>query len=124
MEWRTMKYSLSPWVGGGRESLPEKEKKEERLQILQIVMIGQNRVPEKDFEAFRGAELMKMTCRSVWDHSRGPKPPKMIENLDFFRISRIFGVENAWNKGPAAIFQQIRNTSFIASLHTVTVRPT
>ena len=60
-----MKYSLSPWVGGGREKLPEKEKREETLQILQIVMFGQNRVLDRDFEAFRGAELMKMRCRSV-----------------------------------------------------------
>ena len=75
--------------------MPEKEKKQERLQILQIAMIGQNRVPEKDFEALRGAESMKMRCRSVWDHSRGPKPSKMTENPRFFRISRIFGVENA-----------------------------
>ena len=75
--------------------MPEKEKKQERLQILQIAMIGQNRVPEKDFEAFRGAESMKMRCRSVWDHSRGPKPSKMTENLTFFRISR-----NFWSKMP------------------------
>ena len=79
-----MKYSFSPWVGGERESLAEKEKKQERLQILQIAMIGQNRVPEKDFEALRGAESMKMRCRSVWDTSRGPKPPRMTENPDFF----------------------------------------
>ena len=90
-----MKYSHRPWVGGGREGLPEKEKKQERLQILQIAMIGQNRVPDRDFEAFRGAESMKMTCRSVWDHSRGPNPPKMTENPVFFRISQIFGVETA-----------------------------
>ena len=90
-----MKYSHRPWAGGGREGLPEKEKKQERLQILQITMIGQKRVPEKDFEALRGAESMKMRCRSVWDHSRGLKPSKMTENPDFSRISRIFGVENA-----------------------------
>ena len=90
-----MKYSHRPWAGGGREVLPEKEKKQERLQILQITIFRQNRVPDRDFEAMRGAESMKMKCRSVWDHSRGPKPPKMTENPDFFWIFRIFGVENA-----------------------------
>ena len=90
-----MKYSLSLWLGGGRERLPGKEKQEETSQTLQIAIFGQNRVPEKDFEALRGAELTKMRCRSVWDHSRGPKPSKMTENPDFFQISRFFGVENA-----------------------------
>ena len=90
-----MKYSPSPWLGGDRERLPGKEKREETLQILQITMFGQNRVPDRDFEAFRGAESMKMKCRSVWDHSRGLKPLKMTEHLDFSRISQIFGVENA-----------------------------
>ena len=94
-----MKYSPSPWAGGGREGLPEREKKQERLQILQIAMIGQNRVPEKDFEALRGAESMKMTCRSVWDHSRGPKPLKMTEKFDFFQISRNFNPEMLETKG-------------------------
>ena len=75
--------------------MPEKEEKQERLQILQMTMIRQNRVPDRDFEALRGAELMKMRCRSVWDTSLGLKPPKMTENQDFFRISWIFGVENA-----------------------------
>ena len=83
-----MKYSLSPWVGGGRERLPEKEKKQERLEILQIAIFGQNRVPDRDFEALRGAESMKIRCQSVWDHSRVPKPQKMTENPDFFRIPR------------------------------------
>ena len=78
-----MKYSHRPWVGGGREGLPEREKKQERLQILQIAMIGQNRVPDRDFEALRGAESMKMRCQSVWDHSWGPKPAKMTENRIF-----------------------------------------
>ena len=75
--------------------MPEKEEKQQRLQILQMTMIRQNRVPDRDFEAFRGAESMKMTCQSVWDTSRGLKPSKMIENPGFSRISRIFGVENA-----------------------------
>ena len=70
--------------------MPEKEKKQERLQILQIAMIGQNRVPEKDFEALRGAELMKMRCRSVWDTSRGLKPSKMAEKYDVARIFFMF----------------------------------
>ena len=90
-----MKYSFSPWPGSGLKSLPEKEKKPERLQILQIAIFGQNWVPEKDFEVSRGAESTKMRCRSVWDHSRGIKPLKITENPDLFRISRIFGVENA-----------------------------
>ena len=94
-----MKYSLSPWQGGGRESLPEREEKQERLQILQIAIFGQNRVPEKDFGALRGAESMKMRCRSVWDHSRGPKPPKMTENPDFSQISRIFNPKLPETKG-------------------------
>ena len=62
-----MKYSPSPSVGGERKRLPEIQKKEERLQIVQIAMIGQNRVPERDFEALRGAESTKMTCRSPSD---------------------------------------------------------
>ena len=79
--------------------MPEKEKKQERLQILQIAMFGQKRVPEKDFEALRGAESMKMRRRSVWDHYRGPKPSKMTENPDFFRISRIFIPKKPETKG-------------------------
>ena len=94
-----MKYSHRPWVGGGREGLPEREKKQERLQILQIAMIGQNRVPEKDFEALRGAELMKMRCRSVWDHSRGPKPSKMTENPDFSVFPGFLGSKMPETKG-------------------------
>ena len=94
-----MKYSPSPWAGGGREGLPEKEKKQERLQILQIAMIGQNRVPEKDFEALRGAESMKMTCRSVWDHSQGPKPSKMTENPDFSGFPGFLGSKMPETKG-------------------------
>ncbi len=85
-----MKYSLSPWVGGGRERLPEKEKREETLQILQIAISGQNRVPERDFGALRGAESMKTRCRSVWDTSRGLKPSKITENRHLSRISQIF----------------------------------
>ena len=94
-----MKYSLSPWVGGGREGLPEKEKKQERLEILQMTMIRQNRVPDRDCEAFMGAELMKMKCRSVWDHSRGPKPPKMTENPDFSRFPGFWGSKMPETKG-------------------------
>ena len=94
-----MKYSPSPWVGGGREGLPEKEKKQERLQVLQIAMIGQNRVPEKDFEALRGADSMKMRCRSVWDHSRGPKPSKMTEHPDFSGFSGFLGSKMPEAKG-------------------------
>ena len=86
-----MKYSPRPALGGDRERLPEKEKKEERLQILQLAIFGQNQVPEKDFEAFRGAESMKMKCRSVWDTSRGLKPSKMAEKCDVTRICFFIG---------------------------------
>ena len=94
-----MKYSPSPWVGGDRERLPGKEKKEERLQIVQIAMIGQNRVPERDFGPLRGADLMKMRCRSGWDHSRGPKPPKMTENPDFSGFPGFLGSKMPETKG-------------------------
>ena len=45
---------------------------------------------EKDFEALRGAELMKMKCQSVWDTSRGLKPPKNAEKYDFARKKHFF----------------------------------
>ena len=103
-----MKYSLRPWLGGGRESLPEREKKQENSTIA---MIGQNRVPEKDFEALRGAELMKITCRSVWDHSRGAKPLKMTENPDFSGFPGFLGSKMPETKGrPPNLIQTIRNS--------------
>ena len=67
----------------------EKEGRES-WKFCKFVIFGIKWVLEKGFEALRGAESMKMRCRSVWDHSRGPKPPKMTENPVFFRISRIF----------------------------------
>ena len=63
--------------------LPRNEKREETLKILQITGFHQKRVPERDFEALKGAKIMKMRCRSVWDHSWGPKPAKMTEILIF-----------------------------------------
>ena len=74
--------------------LPEK-KREETFKILQITGFHQKRVLERDFEALKGAKIMKMKCRSVWDHSQGPKPLKMTKKFDFFRISRNLNPENA-----------------------------
>ena len=65
-----MKYSHRPWVGCGREGLPEKGKKQDRLEILQIAIFGQNRVPDRDFEALRGAESMKFFLR-ILERDRG-----------------------------------------------------
>ena len=90
-----MKYSLRPWVGGGRESLPEKQKKEETSQILQIAVFGQNRVPDRDFEALRGAESMKNEVPERLGPLPGPKTPENDRKSRFFLVSRIFGVENA-----------------------------
>ena len=63
------------------------------------ITVRQNRVPDRDFEALRGAELMKMKCRSVWDHSRGPKPPKMTENPDFFGFPGFLGSKMSETNG-------------------------
>ena len=57
----------------------EKEGRES-WKFYKFDILGLKGVLEKDFEALRGAELMKMRCRSVWDRSRGPKPAKMTEN--------------------------------------------
>ena len=51
----------------------EKEGKES-WKFYKIDILGLKWVLEKDFEALRGAESMKMRCRSVWDTSRGLKP--------------------------------------------------
>ena len=91
--------------------MPEKEEKQERLQILQMTMIRQNRVPDRDFEALRGAELMKMRCRSVWYHSRGLKPPKMTKNLAFTRISRIVNPKMPETKGRTPFKGRIKHVS-------------
>ena len=108
-----MKYSPSPWVGGGRGRLPGKEKREETSQFLQMTMIGQNWVPEKDFEAFRGANSIKMTCRSVWDHSRGPKPPKMTENPDFSGFPGFLGSKMPETKGRPPHRKRVRSVLMV-----------
>ena len=74
-----------------------------------MTMIRQNRVPEKDFEAFRGAESMKMTCWSVWYHSRGPKPLKMTEKIDVFQISPEFNPEMPETKGRPPHYKRKNN---------------
>ena len=92
--------------------MPEKEEKQERLQILQMTMIRQKWVPERDFEVSRGAEPMKMTCRSVWDHSRGPKPSKMTENPDFSGFHGFLGSKMPETKGrPPNRFKNLRDDS-------------
>ena len=60
----------------------EKEGRES-WRFYKFDILGLKWVPEKDFEALRGAELMKMRCRSVWDTSRGLKPSKICK-LDLF----------------------------------------
>ena len=78
--------------GKGREWSEEgRERREGKLEVLQIGTLGLKRVLEKGFEALRGAESMKMRCRSVWDTSRGLKPSKMGQKCDFARIFFFLG---------------------------------
>ena len=50
--------------------MPEKEK-EERLQILQIAICRQSRVPDRDFEALRGAKSMTKFFLRILERDRG-----------------------------------------------------
>ena len=70
----------------GRGGLQIEKEGRESWRFYKIHIFGLKLVLEKDFEALRGAELMKMRCRSVWDISRGLKPSKMAEKCDFARI--------------------------------------
>ena len=80
-----MKGVLRTGVGRGEASEEGGERREGKLEVLQIDILGLKWVLEKGFEALRGAELMKMRCRSVWDTSRGLKPSKMGQKCDFAR---------------------------------------
>ena len=60
----------------------EKEGKES-WKFYKFGIFGLKGVLEKGFEALRGAELMKLKCRSVSDTSQGLKPSKIAEKCHF-----------------------------------------
>ena len=62
----------------------EKEGRES-WKFYKFDILGLKGVLEKDLEALRAAELMKMRCQSVWDTSRALKPLKMAEKCDSAR---------------------------------------
>ena len=86
-----MKEALRTGVGRGAEIEEVEKEGKESWKFYTIDILGLKRVLEKGFGALRGAESMKMRCRSVWNTARGLKISKMAEKIDFSRKKMFFG---------------------------------
>ena len=78
-----MKENGGSFEDRGREQRRVEKEGRESWRFYKIDILELKWFLEKDFEALRGAELMKMKCRSVWDTSRGLKPLKMAAKIRF-----------------------------------------
>ena len=66
------------WEGG----VARKRKKAGKITDFTNYNFSSKPGPRSRFGAFNSSKSIKMRCRSVWDHSWDPKPPKMTDRTD------------------------------------------